>query len=70
MEIAKIGDTIQWSFPIDHSWESLAGKTFIANVGMIDNEEKHYGVHCEYGQDYIPFEVATIITRFNNGFGN
>jgi hypothetical protein len=52
---------IEWTFEEDHMFVKLAGKTFQADVLFIDNEEKHYGVVAEYGQDYIDFNVARIL---------
>jgi hypothetical protein len=60
-EIAKQGDTIEWSFPEDHRDKQFAGKTFRAEVGMVDYYEECYGVYAEYGQDLIPFNEAKII---------
>lgn len=60
MKIAKIGDTIEWSFPKDHN-TVFAGETHRAEVAMVDNDEKCYGVYASYGQDLIPFNEAKII---------
>lgn len=64
--IAEVGDTISWTFD-DAPTESemFRGKTFSAEVAMVDVEERHYGVYAEYGQDLIPFDHATI-QRTNN----
>ncbi len=61
-EIASVGDTIQWSFDGD-AVSIFAGKTFSAEVGLVDNESREYGVYAEYGQDYIAFEDAKIINK-------
>lgn len=61
MKIAKVGDTIQWSF--DKFTPLLAGKTFKATVELVRNDEKDYGVYADYGQDFIPFDHAEIIAN-------
>lgn len=64
--IAEIGDTISWEFDNTvNVAEYLRGKTFSAEVAMVDVEERHYGVYADYGQDLIPFDHATI-QRTNN----
>lgn len=50
---AKVGDTIQWSFPVEGCGPYLAGKTFTAEVVLV-MENGDCGVYAEYGQDYIP----------------
>lgn len=66
-KIAKVGDTIEWSFDSnDNAFAYLQGKTFRAKVVIVVEQEgytfdKCYGVYAEYGQDYIPFSVARII---------
>ena len=61
--IAEIGDKIKWTFD-DSPTESemFRGKTFEAEVAMVDVEERHYGVYADYGQDLIPFDHATIVS--------
>ena len=64
--IAGIGDTISWTFDDTSTVsEMFRGKTFSAEVAMVDVEGKHYGVYADYGQDLIPFDHATI-QRTNN----
>lgn len=53
---------IKWSFDKGQG-TILAGRTFTAKVIIIDELEKYYGVYAEYGQDYIPFDEATIVKR-------
>lgn len=55
--IFKQGDKIKWSFGAD-SPEHLRNKTFTANVSIVNEKERNYGVYAEYGQDLIPFELA------------
>lgn len=69
IEIAKVGDTIEWSFGLNENvMLDLRGRTFQAEVAIVIQQEgytfdKCYGVYAEYGQDYIPFSDATIIKR-------
>jgi len=60
--IAEIGDIISWTFD-DSQIESdmFRGKTFYAEVAMVDIEEKNYCVYADYGQDLISFENAKIV---------
>jgi hypothetical protein len=59
--IAEIGDIITWEFDDDDNVPKfLRGKTFSAEVAMVDAEERHYGVYTDYGQDLIPFNSVTI----------
>jgi hypothetical protein len=60
----KIGDKIRWTFNSTSS-ELFRGKTFEAEVAMVDVVEKHYGVYAVYGQDLIPFEAAKIVSVSN-----
>lgn len=60
-EIAKQGDTIEWSFPEDDRDKQFAGKTFRAKVAMVDKVNREYGVYAEYDIDLIPFDDAKII---------
>lgn len=60
-EIAKQGDTIEWSFPEDYCDKQFAGKTFRSKVAMVNRRDREYGVYAEYGQDLIPFDEAKII---------
>ena len=72
-ELAKRGDTIEWSFPNEEKWgATYRGKTFQAEVCYITNEDEFdthpngevdYGVYCEYGQDLIPHDKCKIIKR-------
>lgn len=62
-EIAKQGDTIQWSFPEDDERVYLRGNTFEAKVVIVNHKEKEYGVYSEYGQDFIGFDDCKIIKR-------
>lgn len=64
--IAEIGDTVSWTFD-DKTTDSemFRGKTFSAEVAMVDVEERHYGVYANYGQDLIPFEHAEIVSTNN-----
>ena len=64
MEIAKIGDTIEWSFPANYGNENFDGKTFSAEVVGISDDEKDYYVYASYGQDIIPVEQAKIINKY------
>lgn len=57
MKKAKRGDTIQWTNTVNGPLKGI----FKAKVAMVDNHNRQYGVYCEYGQDLIPFENATII---------
>ena len=67
MEIASIGQKIQWSFDDseDHL-ECFRNNTFEAFVQAVNHKTKEYGVYAEYGQDYIPFNEATIINTEKN----
>lgn len=38
--------------------DRLRNKTFSANVVIINERERTYGVYAEYGQDLIPFDKA------------
>jgi len=60
-EIAKHGDTIEWSFPEDDRDKRFAGKTFRAKVAMVNRRDREYGVYAEHGMDLIPFDEAKII---------
>ena len=63
-EIAKQGDTIEWSFPNTKDYpEHFRGNTFQGTVGAVNLKDKEYGVYCEYGQDYIGFNNCKIIKR-------
>lgn len=55
-EVLKIGDKVKYTIPNTCSHSFFAGKTFIGEIGMIDFEEKEYGVYTEYGQDYVGFD--------------
>lgn len=61
--IAKIGDTIEYSFDNSESYGRLAGKTFHMQVAHIDWDEQTYKGYPEYGQDEIPFKDAKIVER-------
>ena len=59
--IAKIGDTISWTFDDSVNVPSyLRGKKYSAEVAMVDIKERHYGVYADYGQDLIGFDHAMI----------
>ena len=58
LETIREGDTIKWTFSKDDH-KQFAGKTFKAEVAMVDYKNKQYGVYAEYGQDLIPFKKAT-----------
>jgi len=64
----KEGDRIRWSFPdTDDELKTLRGKTFEAEIMMIDEESECYGVYTPYGQDMIPFkDDQLVITKPNN----
>ena len=56
------GDTIEWSFDNSDKYpEYLKGKTFQAKIIVI--QDQCYGVYAEYGQDYIPFNKAKLISK-------
>jgi len=58
--IAKIGDRISWTFDkTEHA--AFRGKTFEAEVLLVDTKQQHYGVYADYGQDFIPFDQGTIL---------
>ena len=58
MKKAKVGDTIEYTCPID-SGSVFSGRTFRVEVMVVN---KHcYGVYAEYGFDLVPFSKATII---------
>jgi len=60
--IAKIGDLIEWSFDDSKNYiDFFKGKTFQAEVAMIDSKEQNYGVYASYGMDYISFDKAKIV---------
>jgi hypothetical protein len=48
----KIGDIIKFT---------TLNKEYTAQIACIDEEEKWYGVYCEYGQDKIPFDDAILV---------
>lgn len=56
----KQGDRIQWTFGEDEP-EMFRNKTFSANIAIINEKEQTYGVYTEYGQDFIPFDQATMV---------
>ena len=57
----KVGDTIEWSFADDDT-TIFKGKTFQAQIAMIDKGMKCYAVYCEeYGVDMIPFNQCKLI---------
>lgn len=58
--IAKVGDKIKWSFGNKNVPKFLKGKEFIADVAMVDENERHYGVYADYGQDLIDFDKCEI----------
>jgi len=59
---AKTGDWIRWSFPDTvETPKQYRGKTFKAQVVLIDYRERHYCVYADYGQDLIPFEEAILL---------
>jgi hypothetical protein len=62
MEIAKIGDIIEYTFD-KRDWEVISEKTFRQEVLMVDMIDNCYGVCAPYGQDLIPFNEATIINE-------
>jgi hypothetical protein len=64
MNLAREGDMIEWSFPIDYGNERFDGKKFQAQVAAITEDKKHYCVYAEYGQDYIPVGQAKIIKAY------
>lgn len=53
----KVGDKIEWSFG-ENEPEHFRNKTFSANVAIINEKERTYGVYAEYGPDLIPFDKA------------
>ena len=57
MKIARKGDMIRWKV---ENCGKING-IYEAEVAMVDIENEEYGVYCEYGNDLIPFENATII---------
>ena len=60
--IAKVGDKIKWSFDDSvHVPEYLKNQTFVADVAMVNEIEKHYGVYAEYGQDLIDFDQCEVL---------
>lgn len=62
--IAKVGDKIKWSFSNDVNVpEYLKGKDFVADVAMVDENERHYGVYADYGQDLIDFDRCEILNE-------
>jgi len=66
MDIAKQGDVIEWDFKGDeysHLPEYLKGKTFKANVAVVFEKQREYGVYASYGQDYIGFNQCKVIKR-------
>lgn len=62
MELANLGDIIEWDFT-NEKQITVFGKTHQAEVLMIDDQEKHYGVIAKYGQDYIEFDKSRIINQ-------
>ncbi len=60
MEIAKRGDTIEWTIKDPNP---LFTGTHQAEVATVWEEKKEYGVYATYGPDIIPFKDATIIKR-------
>lgn len=54
----KVGDRISVRFADDHPYVSLRGKSFVGIIGMVNNNDKEYGVHLPYGPDYISFSEA------------
>ena len=55
----KINQIIAWTFDnTDNYADIFKGKTFVAEIAMINEETKCYGVYAEYGQDLIPFDNA------------
>jgi len=75
MEIAEIGDIIEWTFSNDKifvgtAYEQYIGKTFQSEVMYVStedifgtDEDIDYGVYTEYGQDLIPAKQCKIIKR-------
>jgi len=61
MKTAKVGDLIEWSFDKDYADDRLAGKTFQAEVSVIDRAYSCYWVNASYGQDMIQFDKCKII---------
>lgn len=58
-KLIKVGDEIEWSFGVNELVsDRLRNKTFSANVVIINERERTYGVYAEYGQDLIPFDKA------------
>ena len=64
-EIYKQGDKIQWTFENNHQCKHLSGKTFSANIAIVNQWEEVYGVYAEYGMDLIPFKNAILIQENN-----
>ena len=59
-KIAKKGDIIQWDFK-DHEMKDIFPETYTAEVLIVCKD--CYGVYASYGQDYIPFDKATILKQ-------
>jgi len=52
--IGKVGDRIQWEYK---------GNTYLADIAMVNNKDREYGVYMSYGQDLISFDKCTLINR-------
>lgn len=62
--VAKQGDSIMWHFPENENHpDKLKGKTFKANVAVVNLSDREYGVYAEYGQDYISFDKALLVKQ-------
>lgn len=55
-EVLKIGDKVKYTIPDTGCMLFFDGKTVIGEIGMIDFENREYGVFTEYGQDYVGFD--------------
>ena len=56
-KLAKEGQTIEWTL-------TRCGKlngTYRAKVLSVDFECESYHVHCEYGNDMVPFLMAKVV---------
>ena len=62
--IAEVGEFIVFTFEDSDSYsEYYRGKSFVGEVGFVNMEQKEYGVFTEYGQDYVDFSKARLLSR-------
>lgn len=59
--IGEVGDIISWKFDdTDNVPEYLKNTEWSADIAMVDEKERHYGVYATYGQDLIDFDKCTL----------